>query len=99
MTLVKSATKKSFGQKKFAHKNYFLGLRQISNWYLNSKKCTQKSFGQKTKVMCTFLKLVRKDGFFDAPLDLFKEKTINHIENLNSQKWKKPHSISENCFY
>jgi hypothetical protein len=27
-----------------------------------------------TKVICTFLKSVRKDGFFDAPFDLFKEK-------------------------
>jgi hypothetical protein len=29
-----------------------------------------------TKVICTFLKSVRKDGFFDAPFDLFKEKKV-----------------------
>jgi hypothetical protein len=27
-----------------------------------------------TKVICTFLKSVRKDGFFDAPFDLLKKK-------------------------
>ena len=27
-----------------------------------------------TKVICTFLKSVRKDRFLDAPFDLFKEK-------------------------
>jgi hypothetical protein len=42
-----------------------------------------------TKVICTFLKSLRKDGFFDAPFDLFKEKkvfnskegTMNFFEN------------------
>jgi hypothetical protein len=33
-----------------------------------------------TKVMCTFLKSVRKDEFFDAPFDLFKEKSIHLLE-------------------
>ncbi len=32
-----------------------------------------------TKVICTFLKSVRKDGFFDAPLDLFKEKKFSSL--------------------
>jgi hypothetical protein len=29
-----------------------------------------------TKVICTFFKSVRKDGFFDAPFDIFKEKKV-----------------------
>ncbi len=29
-----------------------------------------------SKVMCTFLKSVRKDGFFDNPFDLIKEKKL-----------------------
>ncbi len=32
-----------------------------------------------TKVICTFLKSVRKDGFFYAPLDLFKEKKFSSL--------------------
>jgi hypothetical protein len=63
------------------------------------KSAPKKSYAQKTdfftKVICTFLKLVRKDGFFDAPFDLCKEKkfsfhllegTMNLFEEL---KWSK----------
>jgi hypothetical protein len=32
-----------------------------------------------TKVISTFLKSVRKDGFFDAPFDLFKEKKFSSL--------------------
>jgi hypothetical protein len=54
----------------------------------------------------TFLKSVRKDGFFDGPFDLFKEKkfssfkgTMNFFKNWKGQKWKKPLKISKNGFY
>jgi hypothetical protein len=36
-----------------------------------------------TKVKCTFLKSVRKDGFFDAPFDLFKEKKFSSLRRDN----------------
>ncbi len=36
-----------------------------------------------TKVICTFLKSVRKDRFFDAPFDLFKEKKISSLRRDN----------------
>jgi hypothetical protein len=46
-----------------------------------------------------------KRGFFDAPLDLFKEKSFHLIEgttelyeNLKGQKWKKPLNILINGF-
>jgi hypothetical protein len=32
-----------------------------------------------TKVIYTFLKSVGKDGFFDAPCDLFKEKKLSSL--------------------
>jgi hypothetical protein len=32
------------------------------------------------KVICTFLKSVRKDGFFDTPFDLIKENILHLIE-------------------
>ena len=59
-----------------------------------------------TKVICTFLKSVRKDGFFDAPFELFKEKksfhllegTMNFLRAEKGQKWKKPLKISKNGF-
>jgi hypothetical protein len=77
MFLVKSAPKKSFAQKPI-----FLGLGQIFYW--------QNSFWIKlflgalfTKVICTFLKSVRKDGFFDAPFDLFKEKMFSSLRRVS----------------
>jgi hypothetical protein len=60
MTLVKSAPKKSFAQK--------FSIGKIVFWL---KLFLGALF---TKVICTFLKSVRKDGFFDALFDLFKEK-------------------------
>jgi hypothetical protein len=36
-----------------------------------------------TKVIYTFLKPVRKDGFFDAPFDLFKEKKFSSLRRDN----------------
>jgi hypothetical protein len=56
------------------------------------------------KVISTFLKSVRKDGFFDAPFDLFKEKKFSSLRRDNElgaekgQKWKKPLKISKNGF-
>jgi hypothetical protein len=92
MTLVKSAPKKSFAQK-----TDFFGLK-IVFWL---KLFLGALF---TKVICTFLKSVRKDGFFDAPFDLFKEKKISSLRRDNElfwvkgQKWKKPLKISKNGF-
>ncbi len=37
-----------------------------------------------TKVICTFLKSVRKDGYFDAPFDLFKEKKFSSLRRDNA---------------
>ena len=59
-----------------------------------------------TKVICTFLKSVRKAGFFDAPFYLFKEKKFSSLRRDNElfkraekgQKWKKPLKISKNGF-
>jgi hypothetical protein len=77
MTLVKSAPKKSFAQK-----TNFLGLRQFSIakivFWLKLFLCALL-----TKIICTFLKSVRKDGFFDAPFDLFKEKTFSSLRRDN----------------
>jgi hypothetical protein len=36
-----------------------------------------------TNVICTFLKSVRKDGFFDAPFDLFKEQKFSSLRRDN----------------
>jgi hypothetical protein len=74
MTLVKSAPKKSF-----AKKTIFLGLRQIFKW-LNSFLAKIFLGALFTKVICTFLKSVRKGGFFIAPFDLFKEKNFHLLE-------------------
>jgi hypothetical protein len=71
MTLVKSAPKRSF-----ARKTDFLGkfsTGKIVFWL-------QLFFGVLfTKVIFTFLKSVRKDGFFYAPFDLFKEKKFSSL--------------------
>ncbi len=59
-----------------------------------------------TKVICTFLKSVWRDGFFDTPFDLIKEKSFHLIVGsvctfcvLKSPKWKQPLNISENGFF
>jgi hypothetical protein len=36
-----------------------------------------------TKVICTFLKSVRKDGFFDIPLDPIKEKKFSYLSGVS----------------
>jgi hypothetical protein len=36
-----------------------------------------------TKVISTVLKSVRKNGFFDAPFDLFKEKKLSSLRRDN----------------
>jgi hypothetical protein len=41
-----------------------------------------------TKVICTFLKSVQKDGFFDAPFDLFKEKKFSSLRRDNELFWE-----------
>jgi hypothetical protein len=59
-----------------------------------------------TKVICTFLKSVRKDKFFDAPFDLFKEKkfsslneTMNLFEELKRSKMEKNAQYFEKQFF
>ena len=37
-----------------------------------------------TKVIFTFLKSVQKDGFFDAPFDLFKEQIFHLLEGTTN---------------
>jgi hypothetical protein len=50
-----------------------------------------------TKVNCTFLKSVQKEGFFDIPCNLLKEKKIHLIEEavyeLKSPKCRQPLNI------
>jgi hypothetical protein len=54
-----------------------------------------------TKVRCTFWKSVRKDGFFDGPIDLFIEKNLSSLRRDNEPFWelkrskKKPLNISK----
>jgi hypothetical protein len=67
MTLVKSAPKESFSQKRF-YLDFSIG--KIIFWL---KLFLGALF---TKVTCIFLRSVRKTGFFDTPLDLFKEKKV-----------------------
>jgi hypothetical protein len=73
MTLVKSAPKKPI----------FSGLGQIS---IGKIVFWLKLFLGTlfTKVICTFLKSVRKDGWSnDAPFDLFKEKKFSSLRRDN----------------
>ncbi len=77
MTLVKSAPKKSFAPKTdvFRTLNFSkFSIAKIVSWL---KLFLGALFA---KVICTFLKSVRKDGFFDAPFDLFKEKSFHLLE-------------------
>ena len=41
-----------------------------------------------TKAICTFLKSVWKDGFFDAPFDIFKEKKLWSLRRNNEPFWE-----------
>ncbi len=86
MTLVKSVPKKRFlGLSSFSSDKTIFWLNVLGALF--------------TKVICTFFKSVRKDGVFDAPLDLFKEKSVHllegTIENLKGPKWKEPLNISK----
>jgi hypothetical protein len=45
------------------------------------KSATKKSFAQKTDFLG--LKSVRKEEFFDAPFDLFKEKKFSSLRRDN----------------
>jgi hypothetical protein len=54
--------------------NDFLGLFSIGKIVFWQKRFLGALF---TKVICAFLKSVRKDGFFDDPFDLFKEKKFH----------------------
>ncbi len=48
-----------------------------------------------SKVLCTFLKSLRKDGFFDAPFDLFKEKKFSSHRRDNELFWELKRSKME----
>jgi hypothetical protein len=74
MILVKSAPKKVLPKKPI-----FLGL-SIGKIVFWQKLLLGALF---TKVICTFFKAVRKDGFFDAPFDLFKEKKFSSLRRNN----------------
>jgi hypothetical protein len=73
MSLVKSAPKKSFAQKTDFLRTFSIGKKVL--WL---KLFLGALF---TNVIRTFMKSVRKDGFFDAPFDLFKEGTMNFFES------------------
>jgi hypothetical protein len=68
MTLVKSAPKKVLP------KNLIFSIAKIVFWLILFLGALF------AKVICTFLKSVRKDGFLDAPFDLFKEKSFHLLE-------------------
>ncbi len=70
MTLVKSAPKKTD----------FLGQFSIGKIVFWLKLFLGALF---TKVICTFLKSVRKYGLFDAPVDLFKEEKFSSLRRDN----------------
>jgi hypothetical protein len=67
MTLVKSAPKKNWPRNPI-FQDFSISIGKIVFWL---KLLLGALF---TQVLCTFLKSVRKDGFFDAPFDLLKEK-------------------------
>ncbi len=85
--------------KKFCPKNRF--FRTWANFQIWLKLFLGALF---TMVICTFLKSVRKDGYFYAPFYLFKEKKFSSLRRDNEhflraekdQKWKKP--LSKNGF-
>jgi hypothetical protein len=78
MTLVKSAPKKVLPKKPI-----FKGL--LSKFSIAKIVFWLKLFlgALFTEVICTFLKSVRKDGFFYAPFDLFKEKKFSSLRRDN----------------
>ncbi len=78
MTLVKSAPKKVLPKKPI-----FLGL--LGKFSIGKIVFWLKLFlgALFTKVICTFFKSARKDEFFDAPFDLFKEKKFSYIRRDN----------------
>jgi hypothetical protein len=78
MTLVKSAAKKVLPKKPI-----LLGL--LGKFSIGKIVFWLKLF---TKVICTFFKSVRKDGFFDAPFDLFKEKKFSSLRRDNELFWE-----------
>ncbi len=75
MTLVKSATKKSFSQKNEFFRTFKFSIAKIVFWL---KLFLGALF---TKVICTVLKSVRKDGFFYAPFD--QEKKFSSLRRDN----------------
>jgi hypothetical protein len=75
MTLVKSAPKKSFGQKTV------LPIENLSYVLKKSVFWLKLFLGALfTKVICTFLKSVQKDGFFDAHSTYSKKKNFQPLE-------------------
>jgi hypothetical protein len=99
MTLVKSAPKKIFAQKTDF-------VRTWANFQLVNSFLAKLFLGALfTKVICTFLKSVQKDGIFDAPFNLFKEKKFSSLRRdnelfgeLKRSKMEEPLKISKNGF-
>ncbi len=73
MTLVKSAPKKVLPKKPVGKIVFWPKLLLVALF---------------TTVICTFLKSVQKDGFFDAPFDLFKEKKFLSVRRNFFENWK-----------
>ncbi len=73
MTFGKSAPKKVLAKKPFYQLKICEVLRKICFW------ATLFLGALFTKVICTFLKSVWKDVFFDTPFDLIKEKSFHFI--------------------
>jgi hypothetical protein len=83
----------------------FVLISKMGKWVFWAKLFLGALF---TKVIFTFLKSVWKDGCFDTPFDLTKEKKFSSHSSVNvnflwtkkkSPKWKQPLNISENVFY
>jgi hypothetical protein len=92
MTLVKSGSQKILPKKPFFSGKIVFWLKLVLGAFF-------------TKVICRFLKSVRKDGFLMPFSNYSKKKsfhllegTMNLFDNFKGKKWKKPLNISKNGF-
>ncbi len=82
LTFVKSAPKNSFAQKPIILDLGKCSIGKIVFWL-------KLFFGELfTRVICTFVRSVRKDGFLDAPFDLYKEKKFSSLRRDNELLWE-----------
>jgi hypothetical protein len=71
-------------------KNRFSKFWAVSSIYVLKKSVFRAKLflGEHfTKVICTFLKSVWKDGFFDIPFDLIKEKQFSSHNRVSVDFW------------